>query len=63
MTALYDAYFAAWTRCKMERDGKPPRARFVQELGSLDALNPSLLRCGLEIVKALIAPYLWGTSQ
>jgi hypothetical protein len=32
MTALYDAYFAAWTRCRMERDGKPPRARFIQEL-------------------------------
>jgi hypothetical protein len=31
-TALLDAYFAAWTRCKMERDGKPPRARFIQEL-------------------------------
>ncbi|HLK50560.1 MAG TPA: hypothetical protein VKT49_20610 [Bryobacteraceae bacterium] len=32
MTALYDAYFAAWTRCKMESGGKPPKARFVQEL-------------------------------
>lgn len=32
MTALFDAYYAAWTRCKMERDGRPPRARFVQEL-------------------------------
>ena len=31
-TALLDAYFAAWTRCKMERDGKPPQARFIQEL-------------------------------
>jgi hypothetical protein len=31
-TALLDAYFAAWTRCKMERDGKPSRARFIQEL-------------------------------
>ena len=30
--ALLDAYFAAWTRCKMERDGKPPPARFIQEL-------------------------------
>jgi hypothetical protein len=24
LTALYDLYFAAWTRCKMERDGKQP---------------------------------------
>lgn len=32
MTALFDAYYAAWTRCKMESGGKPPRARFVQEL-------------------------------
>lgn len=32
LTALFDAYYAAWTRCKMERDGKPPKARFVQEL-------------------------------
>jgi hypothetical protein len=31
-TALLDAYFAAWTRCKMERDGNPPPARFLQEL-------------------------------
>lgn len=31
-TALFDAYYAAWTRCKMERDGRPPKARFVQEL-------------------------------
>jgi hypothetical protein len=31
-TALLDAYYAAWTRCKMERDGKPPPARFIQEL-------------------------------
>ena len=31
-TALLDAYFAAWTRCKMERDGTPPAARFIQEL-------------------------------
>jgi hypothetical protein len=31
-TALLDAYFVAWTRCKMERDGKPPQARFIQEL-------------------------------
>ena len=31
-TALYDAYYAAWARCKMERDGKVPKARFVQEL-------------------------------
>ncbi len=32
MTALFDAYYAAWTRCKMDPQGKPPRARFVQEL-------------------------------
>ena len=31
-TALLDAYFAAWARCKMERDGKPPQARFMEEL-------------------------------
>jgi hypothetical protein len=28
-TALLDAYFAAWTRCKTERDGEPPPARFI----------------------------------
>lgn len=32
MTGLYDAYHAAWTRCKMERDGKPPKAEFIQTL-------------------------------
>jgi hypothetical protein len=32
LTALYDAYYAAWTRCKVEQTGKPPRARFIQEL-------------------------------
>ena len=32
MTALADAYHAAWTRCKMEHGGKVPPARFVQEL-------------------------------
>jgi hypothetical protein len=32
LTALYDAYYAAWTRCKVEQNGKPPRARFIQEL-------------------------------
>ena len=31
-TALLDAYYAAWTRCKMNRDSKPPPARFIQEL-------------------------------
>jgi hypothetical protein len=31
-TALLDAYLAAWTRCNIERDGKPPQARFIQEL-------------------------------
>ena len=31
-TALLDTYFAAWTRCKIERDGKPPQARFIQDL-------------------------------
>jgi hypothetical protein len=32
LTALYDAYFAAWTRCKVEQGGKAPRARFIEEL-------------------------------
>lgn len=32
ITALYDAYYAAWTRCRMESNGRPPRARFIQEL-------------------------------
>jgi hypothetical protein len=32
LTALYDAHFAAWTRCEVEQNGKPPRARFIQEL-------------------------------
>jgi len=32
LTALYDAYYAAWIRCKVERDGPAPRPRFVQEL-------------------------------
>jgi hypothetical protein len=31
-TALLDNYFAAWTRCKMQGDGKPPPARLIQEL-------------------------------
>jgi len=32
ITALYDAYNAAWLRCKVERDGKAPRAEKIQEL-------------------------------
>jgi hypothetical protein len=32
LTALRDVYFAAWTRCKMEDGGKPPKAAFIQEL-------------------------------
>jgi hypothetical protein len=32
ITALSDAYYAAWTRCNLEPDGRPPKARFVQEL-------------------------------
>jgi hypothetical protein len=31
ITALSDAYHAAWLRCKMEPGGKPPRAAFIQE--------------------------------
>ena len=32
ITGLRDAYYAAWTRCKLEHGGPPPKARFVQEL-------------------------------
>jgi hypothetical protein len=32
ITGLYDAYFAAWQRCKVERDGRAPRAGHIQEL-------------------------------
>ena len=32
ITSLHDAYYAAWTRCKMEPGGKPPRASYIQEL-------------------------------
>ncbi|HVH60272.1 MAG TPA: hypothetical protein VM709_08055, partial [Candidatus Sulfotelmatobacter sp.] len=35
-TALLDAYFAAWSRCKMERDGKPPQARSSGNLCELE---------------------------
>jgi hypothetical protein len=31
-TALLDAYFAAWMRCKMERDSKPPPAHSSRNL-------------------------------
>ncbi|HTS32265.1 MAG TPA: hypothetical protein VMH81_40630 [Bryobacteraceae bacterium] len=32
LTSLYDAYHAAWLRCKAERDGRAPRAVHIQEL-------------------------------
>lgn len=32
MTALYDAYHAAWIRCKVEQNGRAPSAAHVQEL-------------------------------
>ncbi len=32
LTSLYDAYHAAWLRCKAERDGRAPRAIHIQEL-------------------------------
>src|SRR5205085_2303658 len=30
MTAVHDAYHAAWTKCKMDGDGTLPKARFIQ---------------------------------
>ncbi len=32
MTGLYDAYHSAWLRCKVERNGRAPRAEHIQEL-------------------------------
>ena len=32
VTGLYDAYHAAWVRCKVERNGRAPRATHIQEL-------------------------------
>jgi hypothetical protein len=32
VTALYDAYHAAWLRCKVEPDGHAPHAEKIQEL-------------------------------
>jgi hypothetical protein len=32
LTGLYAAYDAAWLRCKVERDGRAPRAECIQEL-------------------------------
>jgi len=32
LTALYDAYYAAWTGCRMERNDRAPRPRFIQVL-------------------------------
>jgi len=32
VTALFDAYNAAWLRCKVEQNGKAPRAEHVQQL-------------------------------
>ena len=32
LTSLYDAYHAAWLRCKVERNGHAPRAMHIQEL-------------------------------
>ena len=29
---LYASYQGAWQRCKIERNGKPPRAENIQEL-------------------------------
>jgi hypothetical protein len=31
ITGLYDAYNAAWLQCKVERNGRAPRAENVQE--------------------------------
>ena len=38
-TRTFDAYHAAWTRCKMEHGDKPPKAAFIRERRPITSLG------------------------